>query len=214
MSYFIHTFLYAFIAIFPVANPIAMSSVFYSMTRHAKKEERILVSQKVGIYGISLLLAVLLVGPFVLLFFGLHATDIRVAGGLIVFSIAWNMLNKTDDRASEIKGNATDSDILSLAFFPLTMPLTAGAGSIAVVVVLAMQAQTMKHVISHYLAIALAITVTFIIVSLCFRYADAIFNSLGKTGGKVVTSLAAFILLAMGVSITWGGIHQLIMSIH
>ncbi len=211
---FTHNFLYAFIAIFPIVNPIAMSSAFYSMTEYATDEQRILLAKKVTIYGIILLLGTLLLGPFFLAFFGLQPADIRIAGGLVLFSIAWKMLSHTKDAdAKSQREDRNDDDVMSLAFFPLTMPLTAGAGSIAIVVALASQAKETVNFFDQYISIAFAILATFVIVYFCYRYADSIFRMLGKTGGKVVTSLSAFILLAIGVSVVWSGLQVLILSL-
>jgi len=68
-GHLMHNFLYAFIALFPVVNPIAMSSVFHSLTQHVTKEERVLLAKKVTLYGTALLLGTLILGPFILLFF-------------------------------------------------------------------------------------------------------------------------------------------------
>lgn len=211
--YFINNFLYAFIAIFPLVNPLAMSSVFYSMTQYGTDEERALLAKKVTLYGISLLFGTLLLGPFLLTFFGLQPADIRIAGGLVIFSIAWKMLayTKENDRKSQ-QEYRNDDDVMSLAFFPLTMPITAGAGSIAIVVALATKAKDTFNFVLQYTSIALAIILTFSIVYICYRYSEFIFKMLGKTGEKVVTSLSAFILLAMGVSIIWSGIEILVLT--
>ncbi len=201
-------FLYAFIALFPIVNPIAMSSAFFTMTKYATDEQRKKLATLVTLYGTVLLLGTLLIGPYLLSFFGLEAADIRVAGGLIVFSIAWRMLNPPRDEPKSSASNG--DDIMSLAFFPLTMPLTAGAGSIAITIALATQAHKASNMIDQYIAVALAIIAIFIVVFFCYRYAANIFRTLGKTGSVVVTSLSAFILLAIGVSIIWSGIHLLI----
>ena len=92
-------FLYAFIALFPMVNPIAMSSVFYGMTKYATDEERNKLATLVTLYGTLLLLTTLLIGPYLLNFFGLNAADIRVAGGLVIFAIAW----KTTLRRATLK---------------------------------------------------------------------------------------------------------------
>lgn len=198
-------FLYAFIALFPMVNPIAMSSAFFSLTKYATDEQRKRLATLVTLYGTLLLLGTLLIGPFLLSLFGLQAADIRVAGGLVVFSIAWRMLNPPRE---EPKTNTSNGDdIMSLAFFPLTMPLTAGAGSIAITIALATQAHQESNMIDHYVSIALAIIAIFILVFFCYRYATTIFRVLGKTGSTMVSSLSAFILLAIGVSVIWSGIQ-------
>ncbi|MCX7126011.1 MAG: MarC family protein [Gammaproteobacteria bacterium] len=206
----INYFLYAFIALFPIVNPIAMSSAFYSLTIQATDQQRKKLATLVALYGTTLLLSTLLIGPFILRFFGLQAADIRVAGGLVVFSIAWQMLNppRKQVKPKEIYND----DVMNLAFFPLTMPLTAGAGSIAITIALATQAHKASNMFDQYISVALAIIAIFILVFFCYRYAGTIFKVLGKTGGKVVSSLSAFILLAIGVSIIWSGIQLFIAS--
>lgn len=204
-------FLYAFIALFPIVNPIAMSSVFFSMSKYASDAQRKKLAILVSLYGTTLLLGTLLIGPYLLNFFGLQPADIRVAGGLIVFSIAWRMLNPSREPETRPKETNGD-DIMNLAFFPLTMPLTAGAGSIAITIALATQAHKASNMIDQYIAVALAIMAIFILVFFCYRYSATIFKVLGKTGSVVVSSLSAFILLAIGVSVIWSGIHLFIES--
>lgn len=211
----LNNFLYAFIAIFPIINPIAMSSVFLNITQYASPEQRKKLAMQVAINGTLLLLGTVILGPILLKFFGLQTADIRVAGGLVVFSIAWKMLtfSKEPQQKRDDQSQSMNHDIMSLAFFPLTMPLTAGAGSIAIVVALASRAKNETDMLDRYIAIALAIIAIFILVYFCYRYADSIFKMLGKTGAKVVSSLSAFILLAIGVSVTWSGLQILIQSI-
>src|SRR3990167_4593249 len=120
----INDFLYAFIALFPMVNPIAMSSAFFAMTQYATDEERKKLATLVAKYGVILLIGTLIVGPYLLRFFGLQPADIRVAGGLVVFSIAWKMLVQPSDTKVSPQDKANNDDVMSMAFFPLTMPLT------------------------------------------------------------------------------------------
>jgi len=191
-------------------NPIAMASPVYSMTQNASYQERIKLSWKITLYGTCLLLGTLLIGPLVLKFFGLQPADMKVAGGLVVFSIAWKMLNSTKDVSKSVSEEINQQDVMSLAFFPLTMPITAGAGSIAIVIALASQASETAHESYEYFAIASAIVAIFVLVYFCYRYSGMIFKVIGKTGEKVISSLSAFILLAIGVQVTWDGIQVLI----
>lgn len=199
-------FLYAFISLFPIVNPIAMSSVFFSMTKHATDLQRKKLAIVVALYGTILLLSTLFTGPFVLNFFGLQPADIRIAGGLVVFSIAWKMLLSKEHNVNAVKND----DIMHLAFFPLTMPITAGAGSIAITIALSTHAYKARNMIDQYSFSAVAIIAIFISVYFCYRFSTIIFKILGNTGSKVVTALSAFILLAIGVSLTWTGIRLLL----
>ncbi len=206
----INYFLYAFIALFPMVNPIAMSSAFFSLTKYTTDANRKKLATLVTLYGSALLLGTLLIGPYLLRFFGLQAADIRVAGGLVVFSIAWRMLNPPEEKKPK---EPNGDDIMSLAFFPLTMPLTAGAGSIAITIALATQAHQASNMIDRYIGIALAIIAIFVLVFFCYRYAATIFKVLGKTGSTMVSALSAFILLAIGVSVIWSGVQLFIEGI-
>ena len=211
MSSFVKDFLYAFIAIFPMINPIAMSSVFFTVTKAASQQQRRKLALLISLYGSLLLIGCLLLGPFILRFFGLQTSDIRVAGGLVVFAIAWKMLQQPRD--ADTHKMASEAEIMGQAFFPLTMPVTAGAGGIAIAIALGTQTIKRNHVVLHFSAIVLAIIATFLLVYVCYRYSEAIFKLLGTTGSKVVSTMSAFILLAIGVSVTWSGLKLLILSL-
>lgn len=220
MHTFIKEFLYAFAAIFPMINPIALTGAFLTLTKDATVEQRNKLSLKVSINGTILLIGTLIAGPFVMYFLGLQVADIRVAGGLVVTFIAWRMLNASrDNRHEKERENIhhDEDEIMKMAFFPLTMPLTAGAGGIAMTVALATQATqaaSKGHSILQYFAIVSAIIVVFFLVFICYRFSSVIFNALGKTGSQVVTQISAFLLLAIGVQVLWSGVRLLIMGLH
>lgn len=199
-------FLYAFIALFPIVNPIAMAPLFYSITQEANNDQRGKLAAKIALYGTVTLLAALLLGPFLLHFFGLRAADLRIAGGLVLFSVAWKMLNAPRESEKE-PHKVDDNNIMNLAFYPLTIPVTIGGASIAITIALATQAHKDSNMIDQYISIALAIIAIFILVYICYRYSSVIFKVLGENGSKVVSSLSAFILLAIGVSVTLGGLQ-------
>lgn len=206
-------FVYAFVSLFSIVNPIGMSAVFLELTKHFTDEERHTAAYLIALYGTILLLATFFIGPYILKFFGISLPSIQVAGGILVFYSAWGMLNtkpkprSADEKLESPKG--TDN-----IFFPLTMPITAGAGSIAVTIALAARFGK-EHIfdIKNISAVIAAIIFVFITVAICYRYADSIFNKLGKTGTSVVGSLSAFILLAIGVTVIWEGILGLVMPI-
>jgi multiple antibiotic resistance protein len=205
MELFLSVFVYAFASLFSIVNPIGMSAVFLSLTKHVPDERRHQMAYLIAIYGAILLIVTFLIGPYILYFFGISLPSIQVAGGILVFSSAWSMLRVKNkpELSTEIKNSAEDDKV----FFPLTMPLTAGAGSIAVTIELATR-YTKHHVytIQNTSACLLAIIVVFLAVAICYRYANNLFARLGKTGSNVVSSLTAFILLAISVTVIWDGI--------
>ncbi|HEY3730708.1 MAG TPA: MarC family protein, partial [Steroidobacteraceae bacterium] len=97
------------------------------------------------------------------------------------------------------------------AFYPMTMPLTVGPGSISVALTLGANPPAgLRSLLATALAQAIGILIVALGVYLCYRYADRILHKLGPTGTSVVVRLSAFILLCIGVQICWNGLHALI----
>lgn len=202
-------FSYAFASLVSIVNPIGMSVIFLTMTKDLENNERHKIAYKVAIYSTIVTIITFFVGPSVLRFFGISLSSIQVAGGMLVFYYSWGMFaTKPKISHEEAKEAVESSDIV---FFPLTMPITAGAGSMAVILALAANlAKTNNFDPPHILTISAAILVTFIVVALCYRFADSIFNKLGYTGTHVVTSLAAFILLAIAINLISQGVINIL----
>ena len=99
-----------------------------------------------------------------------------------------------------------------MAFFPLTMPLTAGPGAIAVTIALDTRIENKISVMGvfQYSGIVLGIVVVSFLVWFCYAFAEDIFNLIGKTGAKAITSISAMIILAIGVGIFWQGLSPLL----
>ncbi|MEA3083330.1 MAG: multiple antibiotic resistance protein [Paraburkholderia sp.] len=126
------------------------------------------------------------------------------------------MLNAPANSPEHRKAHAADQQRTDITFFPLTMPITAGAGSMAVTVAMAANLRQDAHdnyIVSHLSPVA-GICAVFIIVGICYNVADVIFRKLGETGTSVVTRLAAFILLAISVNVVWSGARSLILTLH
>ena len=210
MGVFGNVFTYAFVSLFSIVNPVGMSGVFLELTKRFSNKRRHIAAYLVALYGTILLLATFFIGPYVLKFFGISIASIQVAGGILVFYSAWGMLNTKPKPDEEKMTGPKKSDNI---FFPLTMPITAGAGSIAVTIALATKVDKYAHNIQSMCASITAILLVFILVAISYRYADTIFDRLGRTGTSVVGSLSAFILLAIGVTVIWEGIQGLIMPI-
>lgn len=215
MEVFSHVFVYAFVSLFAIVNPIGMSAVFLELTKKFSDDQRHAAAYLIAIYGTILLIATFFAGPYVLKFFGISLPSIQVAGGILVFYSAWGMLNtKPKSSAEEEKTSIPKGNWSDIIFFPLTMPITAGAGSIAVTIAMAARFEKENmYTIATVSASMAAIILVFVLVAICYRYADNIFNKLGKTGTSIVGSLSAFILLAIGVTVIWQGILGLIMPV-
>ena len=203
--------LLVFAALFPIVNPIGAAPVFLAMTRGLASAERALLARRVALNAFLLVVASWLVGGYVIDFFGLSVPVIQVAGGLLVCSVAWGLL-RSDETHPEIAVTPGSSEQLAArAFYPLTMPLTVGPGTISVAITLGAAAPRIGHgwavpaVASVVGALLLALSIYF-----PFRYAERLTRALGSTGTAVLLRLSAFILLCIGVQIVWNGAFSLL----
>jgi multiple antibiotic resistance protein len=145
----------------------------------------------------------------VLDFVGITLPIVRVAGGLVVTATAWNLLQTGDDDEAPSSDRAvrpTD------AFYPLTMPITVGPGTIAVAIALGSQRPRVADLGAiavlggSALAGVIAMAAT---IYVCYRFAEGIVGALGKDGSDVVVRLSAFILMCIGIEIIWNGYSAL-----
>jgi multiple antibiotic resistance protein len=125
-------------ALFPILDPIGGAPVFLLLTRDYPAETRRVLARRITVNSFVLLIASYTIGSHVLSFFGISIPVVQVGGGLIVISTGWAMLNQKDggDRDAITRRTVTCADALNQAFYPLTLPLTVGPGSISVAITL------------------------------------------------------------------------------
>jgi multiple antibiotic resistance protein len=211
---FVETLALAVAALLPIVNPLGGAPIYLAKTVDLTSEQHGELATRVARNCALLLLASLLLGAYVLDFFGLSIPIVQVAGGLVVCSIAWSLLHAPDEPPplqDEARRVVSAADLRRRAFYPLTMPLTVGPGSISVAIALgANVAHGVRPAIVVGLAHMTAVVLVAIAVFVCYRYADRILHKLGDTGTVVVTRLSAFILLCIGVQILWNGVSALL----
>ena len=152
MIHFHEMLIYTFLSVFSMVNPIAMSSVFLAITKDYPHKLRRQLAYRVAIYGTILLIAVLFFGDYVLNFFGISLPFVQIAGGLVVCFSALEMLNTKPKISSDEEEEASQNT--EVAFFPLTMPITAGPGAIAITLTVANSFQETSHLTAFFNYIA------------------------------------------------------------
>jgi multiple antibiotic resistance protein len=161
-----------------------------------------------------MLLGSMLIGPQLLLFFGITLSALKLAGGAVVIAMGWNLLNQqgSSDHGTNSSSGITDATAAGSAFFPLTMPMTVGPGSIATAISLVAAEQDEKdfHFLAELPAVigaTSALVVLSLVIYLVYRESSGIQRLLGANGTNVLMRLFAFILLAIGVQIFLGGLN-------
>lgn len=210
---FLESMLLALAALLPIVNPLGAAPVYLAKTVDLTASEHAYLARRVAINCFLLLLASLLIGAYVLDFFGLSVPVVQLAGGLLVCSLAWSLLHQPDEPIEWVH-DATNPimrpDLRTRAFYPLTMPLTVGPGSISVAITIgANQSHGVRTLIVDSLAHATGALLVALSIFITLRYADRILRRLGPTGTAVLLRLSAFILLCIGVQIIWNGASAL-----
>lgn len=211
----VKVFLITVSALFPIVDPLAGSPIFLAMTQAYPFETRRALAQRVALNSLVLMVASYFVGAHVLNFFGVSLPVVQVGGGLIVASMGWGMLFEKDEAHEASRGDVQCSDALHSAFYPLTLPLTVGPGSISVAVTLgANSTRRYGFHLGIIVAALIAMAVVALSVLLCYGLADRLARAIGRTGMVVIVRLSSFLLVCIGVQIMWNGISALLSSLH
>jgi multiple antibiotic resistance protein len=202
-------------ALFPIVDPIGGSPVFLSLTRQYPPETRKLLARRIAIDSFILLIGSFAIGSHVLSFFGISIPVVQVGGGLIVISTGWAMLNQKDDSDRSVVSRAVScTHALRDAFYPLTLPLTVGPGSISVAITLgANEPHRLKANLLALLGAAVGSAIVAVTIYLCYAFADRLGAIIGPTGINVMIKLSAFLLVCIGVQILWNGASRLLISL-
>ena len=213
MTDFANTFLLIYAGLFPIMNPIGSAPIFLGLTCSRTEAERNVLARRVAINSILLLTGSMFAGSHFLVFFGITLPVVRIAGGLVLIAFGWKILQSgaelEDQRSADAESHSTTVD----SFYPLTMPLTVGPGSISVAIALGSQRPAGPLALSQLSLLGgsaitgiLALSLT---VYVCYRFAKRTIALIGGNGINVVVRLSAFILLCIGIQVLWTGYSTL-----
>jgi multiple antibiotic resistance protein len=198
-------------ALFPIVNPLGSSLIFLSMTRGYPHEARRGLVLRIAMNSFLLLIVSILIGSHVLHFFGVSIPVVQVAGGMVVSATGWSLLR---DTGGETKARNLDAARLGAqAFYPLTMPITVGPGSISVAITLGANVALRLSAWPVLLAAVLGPLIVAASVFICYASADRLERILGEVGLSVFLRLSAFIVICIGVQIVWNGVAALVHSL-
>ncbi len=203
-------------ALFPIVDPLGGAPIFLAMTREYGSDGRRALSWQIAVNSFFLLVGSYLIGTYILDFFGISLPVVQVGGGLVVISTGWTLLKqRQDDEHTVTRRNVQQEDPLRHAFYPFTLPLTVGPGSISVAVTLG--ANAVHHHGLNLISIVVAVAGSLLIalsIFLCYGFSDRLARILGPTAMTVIMQLASFLLVCIGVQIFWNGASALLASLH
>jgi len=203
-------------ALFPIVNPIGNTPIFLSLTRGLSTEARTTLARMIALNGLILILTSIFIGTHILAFFGISLPVVQVGGGLVVISTGWALLRRPGDDEVDQKNRreCSDQNYSRQAFYPLTLPLTVGPGSISVAIAVGANrtegSEWRWPLIGGMLLGSALISVS---IYLSYRFADRLGRTLGDQAMSVMIRLSSFILVCIGVQILWNGLSALLRTV-
>lgn len=198
LSYFFITIT----GIFVIVNPLTTAFVFLSLLPRASEQRRRTIAMRSTKVSTAVFFIFAILGSVIFKLFGITLEAFRIAGGIILFSIAMSMIHKKYSKLSEeprkSEGEITDD----ISVIPLAIPFISGPGSIATVMILTSEAPTFYHTILVFLAIL----VTTISCYFSMVYSKVIVKYLGDTGKEILTKVFGLILAVISVQFIINGI--------
>lgn len=198
------TLIAAFITLFVIIDPPGLTPIFIALTQGMTAAQRRAVALRACLIAAALMLLFLVLGEAVLGFVGISMPAFRIAGGILLFLTALEMLfqrrqTRRADNAEETNAEHDDPSV-----FPLALPLIVGPGAITTIILLTGQANG----IPDYAAIGSVLFAVLGLVFLAFLAAPAIERALGKTGINIVTRVLGMLLAALAIQFVLDGIRQ------
>ncbi|MGL4346571.1 MAG: MarC family protein [Chitinophagaceae bacterium] len=209
---FIHNVFIGFIALFPVINPIGTAFVVNPFLENLSHEERKSVVKKITLYTFYLCVVALVSGRWILELFGLSIPIVRLAGGIVITKIGWDVLYDNNTMADKQVNTNTKSSLANKLFYPITFPITAGGGAIAVLFALSAHS-TDANIIQNginLLAIVISIVAICILVYIFYLNSNKVIQRIGNKNQSVVSRIMAFLIMCVGLQIAITGIEQLV----
>jgi len=219
------SFLLGFSALLPLINPIGSALVFLGLVGDVPPPVIRSLARRIAINNIVFLTVIMLLGSAILRFFGISLPVVQFAGGLVITSLGWAMLNQKDAQASAqqkkdeadaciIEGpteNIARPELEQKTFYPFTFPVTSGPGTLVVTLTLSAHAiapTLLGSVLSH-VGLFLAIVVLSVSVYFCYAYAPRLTRAVAPTTVHGILRVMAFIVVCIGVQIAWNGLTAL-----
>jgi multiple antibiotic resistance protein len=217
---FIHLVFIGFVALFPVVNPIGSAFIVSPYFLDVSRKERIKFVKKITFYSFSICAVTILVGHWILELFGLSIPVIQIAGGIMICKIGWEFLSSDNKQANEknIADKKVDMEpfpeVESKLFYPITFPVTTGAGTIAVLFTLS--AQGANENFSVYLlnvgALLVSVIGICILIFIFYLNTNRLISYIGLNNEQIINRFMAFLIFCVGLQIATSGITNVIKS--
>ena len=212
---FLNLIFISFLSLFPAVNPIGSAFIVDPLLGDLAFPARKRAAKKIAFYCLIICTVTALFGSYILRLFGISIPVVQLAGGIMICRMGWQLLTSDD----QIKGKKETAqpdrrpgDIDDLLFYPIAFPMSAGAGTISVILTLSAHEEE-KSILTHFVnlgALFIAIVLICVLIYVCYVNTARLVHRLGPRGEQIVNRLSAFLVFCIGMQIAWGGIHALL----
>ncbi len=214
---FVKLIFFGIIALFPVINPLGTSFIVSPYFSGLNRKDRMAAVLRVSLYVLIVCTVTLISGHWILQLFGITVPIVQLAGGIMISKMGWQMLGATPTLGPVPRTEQTDeltkmTQLRNLLFYPITFPMTAGAGTLSVIFTLSAHSESGEfhdHLINMG-AIFFAIVVMCIFVFLFFTNASRVVKYMGSRNEQIVNRIMAFLIFCVGLQIAFGGLSTLV----
>lgn len=211
-----HLVFIGIITLFPVVNPIGTAFILNPYFNNLNRKERKNAVKKIALFSFAICTVTIFTGRWILELFGLSIPVIQLAGGILICKMGWEFLSAGNNASeNKVKSQHTDTmsenNIQDKLFYPITFPVTVGAGTISVLFTLS--ARSTHESIPDYLintgALLLSIIVICILIYIFYLNTKTLIRFMGPKGENVVNRISAFLIFCVGLQIAVNGIQAL-----
>ena len=196
----------AFASIFAIVNPLGNIPVFVAITEGYTPEQKRRVRNKACLVAGAILVIFALLGNYIFALYGITIPAFKIAGGILLFSIAFSMVGGKMSRTKITEDEHEEAvEKEEVGVVPLGIPLFAGPGAITTVMIYVSYATGGSEVGFDLIAIFLSIAVTMFISLVLLKYADPVFQRMGKSGAAAFTRIMGLLLAAIAVEFMLSG---------
>ena len=194
------------VSVFALMNPLAAVPIYLGLTADMEPDALRRIPFKTALAAFVIMVIAFIAGETILLMFSVSIPALRIAGGIVILSMGWSMLQARISRTRQTSEEAKEaSNRDSIAVIPMAIPVTAGPGAISLMVV----AASYPNAIEGRIAIILAVLFVCILLWLFLKSARTISSVLGRTGMNIVTRIMGLLMLAVGVEYMARGLGEM-----
>ena len=202
-------FILCFSSLFTLINPIGIVPIFISITQDYTKKERDIIAFKAVIFSFFILVLFGIIGEFIFSFYNITIHGFRIAGGILLLKISFDMIESKRSRTKTTPKEEKEAEEKSeIAYTPLGIPLIAGPGSIASMMILSSESTNNNKIISLIFALILVLLITFLI----FKISKYLSKKFGKLGLRIMQRIMGLILMVISIEFILKGIRDSIQT--